>query len=214
MRDAVADEQALRVLLRAQILGGAVDVTMRAVASAASAIGTLIGLEPPSRPLTDEEKAWFREVYGDTLDLDVIRVKQGGLVTLGASKCVGNTVYLADDCFDSNGNLNNRGINTLAHEVAHVWQNQNGGGDYIHKALASQAWAAITGGSRNGAYNWREGMNEGLHFTELNPEQQATLVEEITMAMRNGTFLEKNYSAKEWAYMQAGLVNVRAGNVG
>ena len=197
-----------------RIVGGAVDVTLRAVACAASAIGTALFLEPPSRPLSADEKAWFKEVYGDSVDLDLVRVKRGGLVTVGASKAVGNTIYLADKYFDSNGNLTSAGKRTLAHEMGHIWQNQNGGGDYIHKALFAMAKAAIETGSRNDAYDWRAGMLEGKSFQELNPEQQATVIEDIAVAMRNGNFDSTLFNAQELAYLKAALAEVRAGNVG
>ena len=54
----------------------------------------------------------------------------------GAAHAVGNTVYMPADQFDSNGKLTASGLETLGHEVGHVWQNQNGGGDYIGNALS------------------------------------------------------------------------------
>ena len=193
-------------------LGGAVDVTMRLAASIASAAGTLIGLEPPSRGLTDDERALFEGFYGNSMDMDLVRIKRGGLVTIGAPKTVGNTIYLSDNCFDANGDLNKRGLGTLAHEMGHVWQNQNGGGDYIHQALGHQAVAAIKYGSRNEAYAWRDAMDQGKQFSELNPEQQASIIERITALMNQGRFSRSCIPGDQWAFFQAALSSIRAGN--
>ena len=42
----------------------------------------------------------------------------------------------------------------------------------------AMAVATIETGSRNGAYDWREGIAEGKSFKELNPEQQAQLIQD------------------------------------
>ena len=76
------------------------------------------------------------------------------------------------------------------------------------------AKAAIETGSRNDAYDWRAGMLEGKSFQELNPEQQATVIEDIAVAMRNGNFDSTLFNAQELAYLKAALAEVRAGNVG
>ena len=48
-----------------------------------------------------------------------------------------STVYMPADQFDKSGKLTASGLETLGHEVGHVWQNQNGGGDYIGNALGA-----------------------------------------------------------------------------
>jgi hypothetical protein len=101
-----------------------------------------------------------------------------------AAHVVGNTVYMPASDFNADGTLNAGGRDTLMHEMGHVWQNQNGGGDYIHKALLAQAIAAMTGGSRNGAYDWREAVAAGTPFEELNPEEQAEVGHDIGAALQ------------------------------
>ena len=69
--------------------------------------------------------------------------------------------------------------------MGHVWQNQNGGGDYIGNALGAQAWAWITGGDRNGAYNWEAALANGESFESMNDEERAAVMEDIGVAMKN-----------------------------
>jgi hypothetical protein len=190
----------------------------RGVAGLGSIIGTAIGLESPARGLSDTEKELFEDIYGDSVDLDQVRVKRGGLASVGAARTVGNTIYLPDHYFDASGNLTADGRETLAHEMGHVWQNQNGGGDYMHKALWAQAKAAVGSGSRNGAYDWVTAANAGVAFEDLNPEQQAHVIEDITLAHQAGTPLtagstvnghtltaaEAAYLADAWDQVQAG----------
>ena len=53
--------------------------------------------------------------------------------------------------------------------MAHVWQNQNGGTDYMTEALGGQYLGD--------GYNFGKGLAEGKRFADLNPEQQAELLE-------------------------------------
>jgi hypothetical protein len=167
--------------------GGLVDLTARAVRGSASSVLTAAGNEPPARGLNASERAYLESIYGDSIDYDLIRIKEGGSLTdrLPASNTVGNTVYLQSNLFDPNGNLTPEGLITLGHEAGHVWQNQNGGGDYIHNALFAQAWAEKTSGDRNGAYEWRSALSHGESFTTMNAEEQAEVMSAIGQALAN-----------------------------
>ena len=46
-------------------------------------------------------------------------------------------------------------METLIHEMGHVWQYQNGGLAYIPESLWAQLKAAVSGKNRNAAYDWR-----------------------------------------------------------
>jgi len=170
-----------------RVIGGAVDVVMRGVQGGANALLTALGIEQPTRALRDNEIQTLKQIYGDAIDYDVVRVKDGGVTDwLGmAAHVVGNTVYLPSSNFNADGTLNAEGMDTLMHEAGHVWQNQNGGGDYIHKALLAQTIASISGGSRNGAYDWRQALDGGTPFNELNPEEQAQLGRDIGRALQD-----------------------------
>lgn len=168
------------------VVGSAVGIGARALQGVASIAQTAVGAEPPARKLTGDERAYLESIYGDSIDYDVIRVKPGGpLNNAMAPHTVGNTVYMPADQFDSNGKLTASGLETLGHEVGHVWQNQNGGGDYIGNALGAQLWATITGGDRNGAYNWQAALANGESFESMNDEERAKVMEDIGVALKD-----------------------------
>lgn len=175
-----------------RVLGGGLDVVSRGVQGTVNGVLTLTFAEAPSRPLLPDEIRVLKEVYGDSLDYTVVRLKRGGATewVRMAPHVVGNIVHLTNTwsgraVFHPDGSLTREGLETLVHEMGHVWQNQNGGGRYMHRALLAQFGAYLRGGERHGAYAWRPESAAGRAFEELNPEQQATLMEEIGVALRD-----------------------------
>jgi hypothetical protein len=166
--------------------GGVVDMAARMGQSMGSAALTAVGAEPPARGLNHAERQYLEAIYGDSIDYDMIRIKQGGpLNDRMDPHTVGNTVYLPSKLFDPNGNLTPVGLETLGHEVGHVWQNQNGGGDYIHNALFAQWWGSLTQGAIAAAYNWRQALSNGESFESMNDEERAAVMEAIGAALKN-----------------------------
>ncbi len=212
--DAAADFGMGFVNAGSRVVGDVVDGLMIGLQGAANVVGTALFLHEPSRPLTDEEKALLREHYGDSLDVDSIRVHEDNITTkLGmAAHAVGNDIYI--DSSDSGSNTP-----LLVHEAAHVWQSQNGGNDYIHKALLAMGIAVVETGSRNGAYNWRQAVNDGKTFDEMNPEEQASLIESVEVARNNDTngVLERSdfspeLTEEQWEAVQAALEDYENGD--
>lgn len=198
------------------IVGYAVDAGARVLQGAASIVQTGIGLEPPARGLTGDERAYLEAIYGDSIDYDMIRIKAGGpLNNAMTAHTVGNTIYMPEKYFDANGKLTADGLDTLGHEAGHVWQNQNGGGDYIHNALFAQLWGAITDGDRDAAYDWREALRNGESFESMNDEERAKVMEDIGAALKNDGKITKTdgggYSDKELAFLLAVAEEIRAG---
>ena len=143
-----------------------VDAVVMTGASATSAVQTLVGLEPPGRSLTDREAQALRKIYGNSVDYDSIRIKEGcsGLMSLtGRTFVLASTVRVP-------ASVGRLPAALLAHEVCHVWQHQNGGSDYVSEAL----WAQYVGDK----YNVARGLGQGKSWAELNPEQQAQLVQD------------------------------------
>jgi hypothetical protein len=197
------------------IVGHGVDAVARVLQAGASIVQTGLGLEPPARGLTPAEREYLEAIYGDSIDYDMIRVKQGGpLNNVMAAHTVGNTIYMPDKYFDANGNLTAAGLDTLGHEAGHVWQNQNGGGDYIHNALFAQLWGAITEGDRDAAYDWREALRNGESFESMNDEERAKVMEDIGAALANDgviTTSDGAYTQAELDFLLAVAEQVRAG---
>jgi hypothetical protein len=152
------------------LIQGPFDTLIVGLQNGISAVQTAIGVEPVGRELKDTEIAELRKVYGNTIDYSQIRIKEGniGLNNLLSAHTVGNTIYLPEG---------SGGLQTLVHEAAHSWQYQNGGTDYIGASLFNQALGELSGKSRNEAYEYDNSVKEGKSWSELNPEQQAHLIE-------------------------------------
>lgn len=153
-----------------------------------SAIQTLITVEPAGRQLEPEEQRFLERIYGESIDYDVIRIKEGkaGLLSLNDRPFVlGNTIYMKNNVWDTDcaalGTLAVQATSgtstdchiyyaTLVHEVCHVWQLQNGGTDYLAEALW---WQTL----RDDAYDWSRSIPD-TPWSELEPEQQAQFLEE------------------------------------
>lgn len=156
------------------------DTVIVALSSGVSALQTLVGLEPPSRALNQQEIAELKKVYGDTIDYSQIRLKEGfiGANQFLAPHTVGNTIYIPQGWLDSSkSDYQQRRNELITHETCHVWQYQNGGTDYISESLYNQAKGAISGGDRGAAYSIDASIKAGKKWSELNPEQQAHLIE-------------------------------------
>lgn len=169
--------------------GGLVKATVQSVVDTAvvgfnglvSSVQTLVGAEPPSRGLTEAETAELRKVYGDSVNYSDIRIKEGhlGIANGLAPHTIGNTIYIPEGWLNPNDpNYQSNRSELLVHEAAHTWQYQNGGTDYIGESLWNQAIGALTGGSRDAAYNYEQPVSQGKSWAELNPEQQAHLLDE------------------------------------
>ncbi|QSQ19297.1 hypothetical protein JY651_28620 [Pyxidicoccus parkwayensis] len=178
-----------------------VDALMMVGGRTIGAVQTLLGVEPVGRKLTGAELAALRSVYGDSIDYSRIRIKEGnaGLLTLsGRPFTLGDTIYVPRKHLPLTEAL-------LVHESAHVWQHQNGGTDYMSESLAGQYLGY--------GYDFAKALREGTPWAEMNPEQQAELLEQ---AFRQGCFATppkpfivngKDYSAQLVAIRE----DVRAG---
>jgi hypothetical protein len=162
------------------------------VLQAVASIGqTMLGLEPPGRPLSEDEIKYLKQIYGNSIDYGLIRIKPGGALNdLMADHTVGNTVYMVSSDFNTDGTLTNAGLKTLSHEVGHVWENQNGGIDYLGNALFANLWYGLTTTNpvspRNNAYHWRRALANGVPFAQMNAEQKAQAMEAVGQALRHG----------------------------
>ena len=164
--------------------GTVVDDAMIAAQAGGNVFGNVFGIHEPSRGLSKDERDFLKQTYGDSLNLEDIRIHRGNLShELGmAPHTVGNDIYLPDDCFGPDGSLNEKGRMTLVHEAFHAYQAQHGGNGYIHEALEAQVAGIVGSGDRNAAYSWLPALRSGKPFDEWNPEQQAELIETMARA--------------------------------
>ena len=193
--------------------GGLVDSAVKVLHGAADIVDTMVLMKPLPRKLTDEEKALLDGVYKGSVNLDDIRVRQDSLSHLFLPvHAIGNTIYFKDKLGplkNPDGTLTWDG-KTLVHETGHVWQNNVGGGDYLHKAFFANAQAAITQGDRNKAYDWKSAAAQGVPFEDLNPEQQAAVIDSLAAddARPQG---QKWLTSQETEYARKAMELVRAG---
>lgn len=178
-----------------------VDAALLMGGKAISAIQTLVGLEPVGRKLTDDEITELRKVYGDTIDYSKVRIKEGnaGLFSLtGRAFTHGDTIYIPKKDLPLTKDL-------LVHEMGHVWQHLNGGTDYMSEALVGQYLGD--------GYKFEKGIQEGKSWSELNPEQQAELLQQ---AYKSGFFDSPGrrftYNGADYTdYLNEALRQLRAG---
>jgi hypothetical protein len=132
-----------------------------------------------SRGLSGPERSNAQSVYQDSIDYDKVSIVGGSVAATGATRTIGNSIYMEDELFDGNtSNLTAKGMTTLIHELGHVWQYQHGGLEYIPNSLKAQAEAAAFDGDRDEAYKWRKALNAGKPWAEWNAEQQAEAMED------------------------------------
>lgn len=80
-----------------------VDAIISTGAGAVETVQSILGIDPPSRGLTDAEVAELRKIFGDSVDYSQVRIKEGdggffgggGLLTLGGRpRSVMGTIYI------------------------------------------------------------------------------------------------------------------------
>jgi hypothetical protein len=145
------------------------DAALLAFVRLVSALQTLAGVEPPGRPLDDDEHALLHAVFGGGIDARPVRVKLGRLGLLGLPRrafVVGDHVHVPGT---PGGSLAVRAPALLVHELTHVWQHQRHGTRYLSECLLAQ-WLGE-------GYNVAVAVEAGREWHELNFEQQAELFE-------------------------------------
>lgn len=120
-----------------------------------------------SRTLNDRERGHAREVFGDVLELEPVRIARSSIP--GPPMALGNLIRIPSD-FEIDRF-------TLIHELAHVWQYQTRGTEYISNSVWHQAIAAISTGSRAAAYDlsWADLATPSI--LDLPAEKQAVIIE-------------------------------------
>lgn len=179
------------------------------------AIQRLLGLEPEGRRLDEPEKAELGQVFAGTVDLSKVLIKEGKIGAMGMSGrafTLCNTIYIPGRDGAGYGARGSKGyLRLLVHEAVHVWQYQNGGTDYITGSLKEQFKGWWSGKGMGDAYQFERGIREGKKWAELNPEQQARLIEE---SYASGMFADENArligNDEHSAYARTAMAELRA----
>lgn len=117
------------------------------------------------RELLEAERRIARNVFGDSIDRDPIRIVAAAVAN--APTTLGNYIRIAPG--------ESMSQSTLVHELAHVWQYQTKGTQYISDSLWHQVRATIATGSRNAAYEVTIVPRKSIH--RYTAEQQAMIIE-------------------------------------
>jgi hypothetical protein len=141
-----------------------------------------------SRPLTQSEIDFARQVFESQLPYDRVRIasfylpgNKGVPVTLASASCLiparsmrRYTIYFGPEVFRDGADV--RDGDTFIHELTHVWQGYHGhlGWEYMARSLVAQGRAIWTRGGRRWAYEYEP----GLPWRSYNVEQQAQLVQD------------------------------------
>jgi len=145
-----------------------------------------------SRPLYKKEIDYLKDIFGDALRYDKVRITRDHWLSLGSTRVTGNTInftsfYGGEPLFEDTTKqaLNQAGLDLLGHEAMHVWQYQHGGWAYAGDALTKQAAGYYSTGSRNTAYDWQTAHEWELPWEDWGPEQQAQAIDDWNLAKRD-----------------------------
>jgi len=149
------------------ILGLVIFAALRIV----DAAQTALRLQPRKRPLGQAERDALRSIFGDSIDLDAVRVVEGNAGLLGISGrafAIGRIIYLPACSAE-----------ILVHECAHVWQFQTGGFGYIGNSALHQL-VGLLSMKRYRPYHWRAAIDAGVAWDDLaSAEAQAQFVQDL-----------------------------------
>ncbi|HJS24984.1 MAG TPA: RHS repeat-associated core domain-containing protein, partial [Pyrinomonadaceae bacterium] len=149
------------------------------VSTALIAVGTLLFLEPISRPLTKKEVELTRSAFGNSIALTHVRAKEGfSLHTL----FVGRTHVMNYQIFDLPKDSSER---VFLHEMTHIWQEQHGN--------------PMIPELENDSYEWEEAVINGTPWEKLGPEQQAEVLQRayrFERELKHWEELKREYATK------------------
>jgi hypothetical protein len=139
----------------------------------------MFGAHPSGRPLTDKERALVRSVFSNAINLDIVRIHkrkwwwfQSRKITMAPDGHLwfhpDNDLFCDDFC---DRNLSLQGL--FIHEMAHVWQHQQG----IFLPL-----------KRHPFCRYDYSLKPGWKLERYGIEQQAEIIRHIFL-MRNGVQL-------------------------
>lgn len=119
------------------------------------------------RPLRPQEEQLLRQVFGEGLVYDRIRIDESALIGPPQARFC----YVSFFTINSWGRMSPA---TLVHEAVHCWQYAHGGAVYIPRALRAQR--SVMGYNYGGEPALRAALASGRGLQHFNYEQQADLI--------------------------------------
>ncbi|MBK8667976.1 MAG: hypothetical protein IPN89_00350 [Saprospiraceae bacterium] len=122
-----------------------------------------------TRPLNEKEKKLSKAVFGDSIDLSLVRIDSDA--RLGTTKMA--LAYVSFHTINYRKQIKKE---IFIHELMHVWQYQHFGSIYIARAFKAQR--SEEGYDYGGVANLYQVMLRGGSLLEFNFEQQADIIED------------------------------------
>jgi hypothetical protein len=135
-------------------------------------------LKIKTRPLTNQEKALAKSIFGNSIQYDLVKVDTGA--KFGTKK-----IALAYVSFNTINYLRNIDKAIFIHELMHIWQFQQFGSIYIARAIKAQR--SKEGYDYGGIANLYQVMLKGGSLLDFNFEQQADIIEDYYRIKENPT---------------------------
>ena len=130
------------------------------------------------RKLTDAEIDWLKNIFADSIDYETVsiyKLKLPGFLPHNAMSFGGNIYFPADYYCEDFSITSGYFRRWFVHEMTHVWQSQNG-----FPVLFAGLLIFLTGGYlKKRAYNYQKAILNGKNFSQLNMEQQASLLSDF-----------------------------------
>jgi hypothetical protein len=145
-----------------------IDFNLMLGGRAVSAVQTMVGLESPGRTMSVNEIASMQNIFGNAIDYTKVRIKEGRAGIWGLADAPvthGDTIYVPQkqrgEKFIRNG---------LAQQMTHVYQHQQTGTGYMSSSLVA--------GMFGEGSDYSKRLAKGKSWSQLNPLQQAALVQD------------------------------------
>jgi hypothetical protein len=156
-------------------------------------------LKGATRPLTAKEIALGKDIFGESIDYQVIRIDENSHTARRL-----RAKYVSFNTINSWGKMSS---DVFIHELVHIWQYQRLGSVYIAEALAAQRSQA--GYNYGGIEALRNALKEGKTLRDFNFEQQGDIVQDyylITQGYRAqwGAAQQKD-AGVYWKIIERGL---------
>jgi hypothetical protein len=163
------------------LVGGPIGAIVGGVLGGVAGLAIGDALSANKRPLTSDERTEAKLVFGDSLDMNAVKLAEAPIMALGQmARTPFDTVYFPPGTFkESFSDF----MPWLIHELTHVWQYQHG------VSVLEKLWVALHGKK---AYNYggeealRRASATGKRFTDFNTEQQGDILRDYYLKMKAG----------------------------
>ncbi len=163
------------------LVGGPIGAIVGGVLGGVAGLAIGDALSANKRPLTSDERTEAKLVFGDSLDMNAVKLAEAPIMALGQmARTPFDTVYFPPGTFkESFSDF----MPWLIHELTHVWQYQHG------VSVLEKLWVALHGKK---AYNYggeealRNASATGKRFTDFNTEQQGDILRDYYIKLKAG----------------------------